>query len=315
MRRRSAAERHGLTMHDSSLVGIEWNALTYAGHTVWNVHAERLSKGGGYKGGSRRRPRSEWVIQESTHEALITQAEADVILARLESYSVTRTRAGATDYLLTGLLKTPSGEPWHVDQGGRYYRTKGRTVSRVAVDETVLGQVAKDLKSRDFVGAMLERTRQADRSLHATEIAKVRTEMDAIGARQSKFLDMASQLAAPGPVLRKIDECERDREALAAHLATLESYQRAAEQLASVSEADVMQALDGVVDQMEHLPAADLRALLAGVIERIELDPFALSTRIHYRIAVDHRDKVASPREREVVPTIRGVGAGTIAGQ
>lgn len=287
MRRRSAAERHGLTMHDSSLVGIEWNALTYAGHTVWNVHAERLSKGGGYKGGSRRRPRSEWVIQESTHEALITQAEADVILARLESYSVTRTRAGATDYLLTGLLKTPSGEPWHVDQGGRYYRTKGRTVSRVAVDETVLGQVAKDLKSRDFVGAMLERTRQADRSLHATEIAKVRTEMDAIGARQSKFLDMASQLAAPGPVLRKIDECERDREALAAHLATLESYQRAAEQLASVSEADVMQALDGVVDQMEHLPAADLRALLAGVIERIELDPFALSTRIHYRIAVD----------------------------
>jgi hypothetical protein len=76
-----------------------------------------------------------------------------------------------------------------------------------------------------------------------------------------------------------------------------------------------MQALDGVVDQMEHLPAADLRALLAGVIERIELDPFALSTRIHYRIAVDHRDKVASPREREVVPTIRGVGAGTIAGQ
>lgn len=45
-----------------------------------------------------------------------------------------------------------------------------------------------------------------------------------------------------------------------------------------------------------------------GVIERIELDPFSLSTRIHYRIAVDHRDKVASPREREVVPMIRGVG-------
>jgi hypothetical protein len=31
---RAAAER-------VELVGIEWNALTYAGHTVWNVHAER----------------------------------------------------------------------------------------------------------------------------------------------------------------------------------------------------------------------------------------------------------------------------------
>jgi len=27
-------------VHKTSLVGMEWNALTYAGHTVWNVHAE-----------------------------------------------------------------------------------------------------------------------------------------------------------------------------------------------------------------------------------------------------------------------------------
>jgi hypothetical protein len=36
----------------STLVCVEWNALTYAGHTVWNVHKESGS-------GTKRRPREE----------------------------------------------------------------------------------------------------------------------------------------------------------------------------------------------------------------------------------------------------------------
>lgn len=36
---------------------MEWNALTYAGHTVWNVRNEVGSDG--YKGGVKRRPRTE----------------------------------------------------------------------------------------------------------------------------------------------------------------------------------------------------------------------------------------------------------------
>jgi len=47
----------GLDLADTSLIGIEWNALTYSGATVWNVTAERI--GGRYKGGSKRRPRAE----------------------------------------------------------------------------------------------------------------------------------------------------------------------------------------------------------------------------------------------------------------
>ena len=37
----------------SGAIGLEWNALTYAGHTVWNVHNE--TRGSGYKGGTKRR--------------------------------------------------------------------------------------------------------------------------------------------------------------------------------------------------------------------------------------------------------------------
>lgn len=42
------------SVSETTLIGIEWNALTYAGHTVWGVHAERV--GGAYVGGAKRRP-------------------------------------------------------------------------------------------------------------------------------------------------------------------------------------------------------------------------------------------------------------------
>src|SRR5690606_4399438 len=74
--------RLGLDWQASSLNGMEWQALTYAGHTVWNMHAER--EGGSSKSGTKRRPRSEWMIQRETHEALITDDEAEAILAQLE---------------------------------------------------------------------------------------------------------------------------------------------------------------------------------------------------------------------------------------
>lgn len=59
------AESLGLKLARTTLNGIEWNALTYAGHTVGNVHNEKTDDG--YKGGTKRRPRADWIIQRDTH--------------------------------------------------------------------------------------------------------------------------------------------------------------------------------------------------------------------------------------------------------
>ncbi len=56
--RSKSADNAGLSLAVSTLIGIEWNALTYAGHTVWNVRNEH-KKGEGYKGNNKRRPREE----------------------------------------------------------------------------------------------------------------------------------------------------------------------------------------------------------------------------------------------------------------
>jgi hypothetical protein len=76
----AAARQIGLELSRSTLTGIEWNALTYAGHTVWNVHNEYTP--GGYASGSKRRARSDWLIQRDTHPALISEAEAEAILSQ-----------------------------------------------------------------------------------------------------------------------------------------------------------------------------------------------------------------------------------------
>ena len=85
--RGKAQKEAGLSLSVSTLIGMEWNALTYAGHTVWNVNNER-KRGQGYKGNGKRRPRKEWVIKENAHKALISSEEAEQLLHRLENSSI-----------------------------------------------------------------------------------------------------------------------------------------------------------------------------------------------------------------------------------
>jgi hypothetical protein len=112
-----AKQKAGLTAaKDTTLIGIEWNALTYAGHTIWNVHAER--QGGEYVGGSKRRPRSDWLIKRDTHPALISDDEAERLLGLLEQKTKDRAarapvqRDRESSALLGGLLYAPDGAKW-----------------------------------------------------------------------------------------------------------------------------------------------------------------------------------------------------------
>ncbi|MEJ2399698.1 MAG: hypothetical protein P8Z67_16165, partial [Gammaproteobacteria bacterium] len=158
-----AKSESGLTLVDTTLIGIEWNALTYAGHTVWNVRNEfhrggilQHTKKGGYKGKTKRRPRSEWVINHDTHDALITTEEAETLLAQLEDSPMAKARRTPATYLLTGVLKTPANDSWYGDSR-RFYRTKPskggkhRRVDLISLENAVVNQLVQDLNSTAFV--------------------------------------------------------------------------------------------------------------------------------------------------------------------
>ena len=289
-----------LPIAKTSAVGMEWNALTYAGHTVWNVHNEK-TKGSGYKGGVKHRPRSEWVIAENTHEALITTEEAEVILTQLEQSSNSRSRRTPANYLLTGILKTPGGDPWHGDGSQRYAArlkstTRNRKVSQERLEKAVLDQVMKDLLSPVFA-KQLTREAMKYREAHQLDPAQnQRTDVEELEKRISKMMVMASNLEDPGPALREVDKLERIRNALLAEIRRLETEYTAASMLDDISEAKIEQFLYGISEDMESLSRESLKDFLSNVIGEVTLDPATHECQINYRIGINLGDKVASPR-------------------
>jgi DNA invertase Pin-like site-specific DNA recombinase len=277
----------------ASLVGVEWNALTYAGHTVWNVHSEQQA------GKTRRRPRTEWMMQRDTHPGVITDAEAERILKHLEEYSATRPRRTPASYLLTGMLFTPQGRAWHSDGAG-YYRVPGKRVARDELEAAIVAQVHSDLQTTDLVRLFAKATRREETP--EDPAAALRPQLASITDRISRAVDLAGRLADPGPAVRKLDQLERERVALVEQIRAQERDYQAAMALAQVTDMDIRRRM---VELLDDLRDADNREAtkdaLAALLDRVELDPETTDATLHYRVELNTLDaasgfKVASPR-------------------
>jgi len=107
---------------------------------------------------------------------------------------------------------------------------------------------------------------------------------------------MAAQLAVPAPALRKIDELGTTRRALTAELEHLERDSQATLAMGQITETDVTRLLSGAIDSMRDMHRETLKDILGSLAERIELHPETLECRIHYRIGIENRNEMASPR-------------------
>jgi site-specific DNA recombinase len=305
-----AASQAGLEhVSQSTLIGCEWRALTYAGHTVWNQHAERID--GQYKGGRKHRPREEWVINRDTHPALITDATAEAILARLLHGSHgERTRAGkvgASDYLLTGLLEAPDGRRWIGDKGVHYRLRaheghKGRAIPCAELDEAILIAVRADLEDPKHIRGMLREVAKAQSSQAGDPAAELRAELTQINRQLDRLVDLALDAEEPAPYHRKTQALEADRRRLAAAITSIEREH--AQQVAAghITE-DQLQRL--LRDVLENLDGAGLKHALQEMVDRIVLDPATGECQIRYAIGERDRLRVASPRRCDGWPVLR----------
>lgn len=281
-----AARQAGLKLYKSSLVGLEWNALTYAGHTVWNVHAAR--KGGRAIGGHRRRPRSEWKICRDTHEALITDAEAEAIIAALAAFSKKNTRLHDGKHLLTGLLCTPAGGRWFCESREDAYRTKSRYVPREPLEKAVVGKVMADLSAERFVDAIVAAARSGAADDEQVRHGKaLRERVGELATRISRMMDMAAQMAQPGPALRKIEELERERVTAIAALDQWEVTQAQCASLAHLDGGSVRRALLGLADELRDHERDQVKTVLTSIVDKVVLDPQSFACAIHYRIPAE----------------------------
>ncbi len=302
--RSKAAAHAGLSLAVSTLIGMEWNALTYAGHTVWNVHNEQ-KKGEGYKGNKKRRPREEWVIKENTHEALISIDEAEQILNRLQDShigkKVSEAKTGASSYLFTGLLKTPEGALW-TGSGNQHYRTrpetgkKGRWLNKEKVDTAITEQLLADIVSPEFVSKVAQATKEAASACLEDPAAAHRLEVANINRQISKVMDLIVKLVNPDPALKKINELETQRKTLEDQITRLELEYSMRSALANITETQVSGILKNFTENFRSIPKERWKESIRPLVEHIVLDPETLDCCIHYRIVVDDRLGMASPR-------------------
>lgn len=300
-----AARKVGLDKPASTLIGMEWNALTYAGCTVWNVHAEM--RDGGYKGGHKRRPRDQWVIHEDTHPALISREEAETLLACLEQRASKRAPRYRHFYLLSGLLVTPGGRLWQGDQN-RYYAlpngTKKIRVRKDRVEQAVLAQIAEDARSQSMVTDVLDTARAMIRDTEPDETRMVEKRLDRITGKLSRMVSMAADMENPGAVLREIDTLEAERDRIERSLEEARARQEGIRTLQELSEADVEAVLDDLARDVSASQDEALKTMLGGLLERIQLDGQNLE--LHYGLCGAW---LASPRgfESGPKPVIRRV--------
>ena len=283
----------GLQLAHSTLVGTEYRALTYAGHTVWNMEHPH---DGAYVGGVKRRPREAWEIRHDTHPALITTEQAEAIIARLTD-NPWRRRSPRLQTLLGGLLVDPRGRAWHgyAEEGGCYRIGKGRRIAMRRLDDFVVRTVVNQLRAKGLAALITKAARQrtaepaAARSLNA---------LNAKAAQLQAAIDPLPRLVTavqhPRPPLEKVDAIEAERAALDAERHRLQREALEARAAAELTEEKVAGLLQRLASKFHRLPPEAVKRLLASVLERLELEPGTMTLRLHYRISAGA--DVATPR-------------------
>ena len=156
--------------------------------------------------------------------------------------------------------------------------------------------VAQALQSPAFVAAAVKSTREKFAATHDEDIAEAREHIAKLDARSSKLLEMACDLKTPAPVLRRVDELERERGEVEQRIVGWEKEDESAQALANVTDAQVRTMLGHMADEMRLYERNALKDFLTSILDRIELDPDQQTLQLCYRIPLRGGVSVASPR-------------------
>ena len=297
----------------ASLIAIERNALTYAGHTVWNQRQKQKPTRDDPRKTMIWRKREEWIISEKpTHKAIITRPEAERILAMHDEFHKKPVRVREPGkFILSGLLFTPDGVQWHGDAHDSAYRAgvKGTRIKASFVEGEVLYRVAADFADRTFLKRTVAEARRMAQGIQANPI-EVEADIKLAEKRLKNLVDMAAD-SGDKSILAKIRELESTLTELREQKAAWMERKALKEKLLAINEEDMRRVLAAnalklrgddelVLDMIgysdkQRLVPDELRRVLTALVERVELDPKTRNFAIRYRLPVPGV-KVASPR-------------------
>ena len=270
--RKSGLERTPFT----TLIGVERNALVYAGITVWNRHAEN--------GPHRYRPREQWVLKRGTHEALIGEPEAEALMQR--AMPTTRTRSPSGRFLLSGFLFTPEGKPLFASGDGCYREGKGQRISAARLEAVVRDRMNEDVDSHEFTQRYIAELRRAADGI-STDPQALAADRRKVERRIANLLALAERSPDSPTLAERLRELEAQRAEIEAR--STQSIERAALQraLRGTTPAEARKMLAAWIEQ-DAQTVDEQRAAMGQLVERVEFDLGTGQGRVHYRIPLQN---------------------------
>ena len=279
----------------NSLIYLEESALTFAGHSVWNRHNEYVE--GGYIGGNKYKDRSEWVIKRDTHEAMITEEEANTILSIREKGRVNRKRYSVNNYLLSCLLKCSCGANLDGDSG--YYRCHNRCGTRGIKKETLEQAVTKVL-FEEFLSkeniiqlkkAVEDEIKQRHKGNHHL-LMQMEKELQDTESEINNLVKILPQMEHKRSLLERLDVLESSRLNLEVQIE--EEKRITPEVMINLTDKAINRFLEDYRDNLKSGEAEKKKSVIRSLIESGEFDGNQLV--LHPNVQQLTGVKMASPR-------------------
>ena len=212
--RKALIKKLELDVSYNSLIYLEESALTFAGHSVWNRHNEHVE--GGYLGGSKYKDRSEWVIKRDTHEAMITEEEANAILDIRNKGRINRKRYRNNDYLLSSILKCSCGAS--INGMGGYYRCNKRcgtrSIKKETLEKAVVNNLFDEFLSKESIIELKNAVKKeiSQRSKGNDHLlTQLQKELQDTEKEINKLVEVLPQVEHKRSLVERLDELESNR--------------------------------------------------------------------------------------------------------
>ncbi len=297
--RRDLQSRMTIKVPYSSLVYLEDSALTYAGHTVWNRHKEFVDGAYSGSGTGRYRPRDEWEIHRDTHEAAISDEEAEAIFRERDKQKNRQSRFRRNHYLLSCLMTCKCGS--NIDGDGGYYRCHDRcgvrSINKGTLERAVLDEVFTNIFTGDALVELQTEIRtlfEANQPRQNHLLQQLRKEIKDVDRQIGELAGMLTEVKHRRPLIQRIDALEDERQDLELRLTDHEKVDRP--KLLSMSRADLDDFANEWRTNLEGGTMDKRKAVFRQLIESATFDGEELMLVPNMATLTGTGVKVASPR-------------------
>lgn len=164
------------------------------------------------------------------------------------------------------------------------------------LEQAVVNQIMTGLHSTAFIKTLAMETVKY-REAHREDPTKdLRIEVKEIETRIAKMMELGAQMENPAPALREVDTLERRRNIVAEEITRIEKEYMAASLLDCITETHVQKFLVGIAENMDEMDREAMKDFITTLVERITLDATSHECQINYRIGLNLRNKMVSPR-------------------